>query len=336
MTSVIGNFSDAAAGFIPAMAITLAVGKPAIRGLQNLGAKQTVSENAPQQHVVKQGTPTMGGLFLVAGMLCPILAVASTREGGMQVAGVAGLTAVFCAIGFVDDLLIARRGKNLGLTARQKLAMQFAAAILFAIWLKMTATPARTTWISIMDSRFDLGTAYYALAVLFIVGFSNAVNFADGLDGLAAGLCTALALYLIAAGSHAGPALAIQVAAGAVAGACGGFLWFNCHPAQVFMGDTGSLALGAALSGLAIVSKVEAPFQIAGGLIWAILFSVIIQVTVFKLRRRSRGLEYAKAHRVFRRTPLHHHFEELGWKETAVVQRFWLIGAMCTAIALLI
>ena len=327
------NTAQSAAGFAAAFAITVFLGKPLIQALRRLGAKQTVSADAPSRHIEKQGTPTMGGILILAGLTIPAVfaALASPQQQGAF--ALLGITLGFGLVGFLDDYLIATRGKNLGLRAREKFAAQLLIAIMFSGWLYVTRTPGRTEVISLF-AEFDLGPAYYVLCVLLIVGMSNAVNFLDGLDAQAAGV-TAMAATALAATVVIGPSLLwLPVYAAALGGACAGFIWYNAHPAQVFMGDTGSLALGAALAGIAIIGKVEAGFQLFAIMPWVALFSVIGQVIVFKYRTRKYGLEYAKSHRLFRRTPIHHHFEEQGWKETTIVQRFWLVTAVAIASAL--
>jgi phospho-N-acetylmuramoyl-pentapeptide-transferase len=169
--------------------------------------------------------------------------------------------------------------------------------------------------------------------VLFIVGLSNATNITDGLDGLASGVTILICVAAAAMVWLSHPWLSVYTVA--LAGGLAGFLWWNAHPARVFMGDTGSLPLGAALAGVALAGKHEVGLIIASLVCWAELISVMIQVTVFKWRRRTRGIEYARGHRVFRRTPLHHHFEELGVPETAIVTRFWIAGALVAALSLL-
>lgn len=325
-----------AAGFVAGAGIGIALGGPVIQWLQGLGAAQTVSVDAPESHRSKQGTTTMGGLLILLALTLPVLAEVALNPGHMTALPLLGLTLAFGLIGFLDDLLIARRGKNLGLKARQKLVFQFLFAIAFVWWLAATGVRGRTTSLGIGDWSVDVGSWYYLLGVLFIVGMSNAVNLTDGVDGLAGGVCTLLALAL------AGTALVTNSTAygwlplfgGALAGGCAGFLWYNIHPAQVFMGDTGSLALGAALAGMAMLGKTEITFQAFAVVPWAATFSVIIQVLVFKARKRKHGLEYAKANRVFRRTPLHHHFEECGMRETKIVGRFWLVTALAIAATL--
>ncbi len=324
---------DISLAFVTAFIISLAIGGPLIALLRRVGARQTVSADAPARHAEKQGTPTMGGLIILSGLTVPVVLDVVVHPSHAPVLALLGLTLAFGFIGFVDDYLIATRGKNLGLKARQKFGMQVLFSVLFVVWLKMTAAAGVTTVVRV-GSYFDLGIGYYMLGVLLVVGMSNAVNFMDGLDGLAGGVSTMVALALAATVFAVTGNIAMALFGGAVAGACAGFLWFNCHPAQVFMGDTGSLALGAGLAGLAMMGKVEVPFQFYSVIPWAALFSVIVQVTVFKYRTRKYGIEYARTHRVFRRTPIHHHFEELGWKETRIVQRFWLVTAAAVAVTL--
>ncbi|MCC6728922.1 MAG: phospho-N-acetylmuramoyl-pentapeptide-transferase [Chthonomonadales bacterium] len=319
------GLSAPAAVFAAAFAVSVLVGGPCIRALRRVGARQTVSANAPAAHAGKQGTPTMGGLILLAGLVAAAALSAQATGDAGAVAGLLGVTLAFGAIGFLDDYLKAARGKNLGLIARQKLALQFAAATAFALWLAAQHRPGQSVLLGA-----DLGVWYYALAALLLVAVSNAVNLADGLDGLAAGICglVGVGVVLVAAGRVG------AMTGAATAGACAGFLWHNAHPAAVFMGDTGSLPLGAALAAAAVLAKGEVAFLGLAAVLWLEMASVIVQVSVFKLRRRRGGLEYARAHRVFRRTPLHHHFEELGWPETRVVQRFWLATAVAVAITL--
>lgn len=325
-----------AAGFVAAFAVSALLGEPVIGWLKRLGASQTVSADAPERHREKQGTTTMGGLLILAGLTVPVAVEAAMHPAHVSAFALLGLTLANGLIGFLDDLLIARRGKNLGLKARQKLVLQFIAAALFCFWLYETAIPARTTHLRFAGWDADLGGWYYPLGVLFIMAMSNAINLTDGLDGLAGGISALLAIALaMTVLAPLGTAYAwLPLFGGALAGGCAGFLWYNVHPARVFMGDTGSLALGAALAGMAMLGKTEVSFQIYALVPWAATFSVIIQVLAFKVRKQRFGLEYAKAHRVFRRTPLHHHFEECGWRETRIVGRFWLATAISVGVAL--
>lgn len=340
-------------GFTVAFLLAALPGKAAIGWLKRLGAKQNVSADAPEAHASKQGTPTMGGLLILFALTITTLAYLVLTQLGehrrpaqdFTLVPLLLMTLAFGAIGFADDFLSARRGKNLGLRAREKFTAQILVAIGFACWMMSNAQRGLTTAISLTPPQItgplglepsvkDFGWAYYVLAVLFIVALSNATNFTDGLDGLSSGVTILICLALAAlVSSSVYPSLAFFIVA--LAGAIAGFLWWNAHPAKMFMGDTCSLALGAALAGVAMLGKQEVGLVVASLVCWAELFSVIIQVLVFKWRRKRHGLDYARAHRVFRRAPLHHHFEELGWAETQVVTRFWIAGALCAALSLL-
>jgi phospho-N-acetylmuramoyl-pentapeptide-transferase len=339
-------------GFVTAFLLAALPGKAVIARLRQLGAQQNISTDAPTAHTAKQGTPTMGGLLILFALTVTVLAYFLLTQLGAHrhvaedytLPALLALTLAYGVIGFADDYLSFRRGKNLGLKAREKFAAQCGVAFAFLFWVAATAHPNLTTVVTLSPSlvtnalarpelSVDPGWGYYLVAFLFIVGLSNATNITDGLDGLSSGLTILICLALAALVSVMYPALSFFAVA--LAGGLAGFLWWNAHPARVFMGDTCSLALGAGLAGVAILGKQEIGLIVASLVCWAELISVIIQVSVFKYRRRKYGLEYAKAHRVFRRTPLHHHFEEAGWPETQVVLRLWLVGALCAALALL-
>ncbi len=328
-------------GFVVAFLLSGALGRPLIMLLSRWGGRQTINPDAPERHRAKQGTPTMGGLLILAGLVASCLAYVMLftddrplsaftigwGRGQTAIIGLLALTLLFGAIGFTDDMLIAKRGHNLGLKARYKLAAQLVVSIIFIGWIAHDEIPGRTTllvWWPGHDA--DVGIWYYPLAVLFIVGLSNAVNFADGLDGLAGGMALLIAIGLGAVGFAVCQLAWIPLYAGGIAGGCAGFLLFNQHPARIFMGDTGSLALGAALAGLAIMGKAEMPAILCTLVCWSELISVIIQVISFKTTGR----------RVFRMTPLHHHFELIGWSETQIVNRFWAVTGICVATAIVI
>lgn len=328
--------------FVGAFLISAGLGKPLIARLKKLGVRQSVSEDAPASHVAKQHTPTMGGtLFLFAATIVPLLYLALSPERldeATVLIPVLIVTLLAGGVGFVDDYLKVTRGKNLGLKARQKLGGQGLIVLLFTLWL--LRTPFYNTQVQITPfirggAHFvDFGLLYIPLMVLFLVGFSNATNLTDGLDGLSGGVSLTVCLTLTVLLNHSAfPQLGVYTIA--LAGGLAGFLWWNAHPAKVFMGDVGSLAVGAGLAGVAIISKQEIPFIVASLVCWAEVLSVIIQTSVFKYRKKRHGIEYAREHRVFRRTPLHHHFEELGWAETVVVQRFWLLTWVCCVLAML-
>lgn len=318
--------------FVVAFGIAALAGGPMIGTLKKVGARQTVSVDAPASHATKQGTPTMGGLIILIGCLLPMGIYVWQQPSQLGAVGIAGLLLAFALTGLTDDLMIARRGKNQGLTAPQKFLLQVICAAGFLLWISKTAIPNRTTVIRIpWSADFDLGSWYYPLACLMIVGMSNAINLTDGLDGLASGVTALIAVMLAVTVYAIGTMEWLPVFAVALAGACCGFLWHNTYPARVFMGDTGSLPLGAALAGIAILGKVEILMLLAAAVPLAEVGSVMIQVTVFKVLKHTKGIEYAREHRVFRRTPLHHHFEESGWHETTIVQRFWLLTVAAAA-----
>lgn len=328
MSSVSGG-STAVLAFAGALVATAALGYPMLAWLRRAGVRQSVSEDAPERHAAKQGTPTMGGLIMGAGLLVAAGCLAASGRLGADDLVVLGLVATFGAIGFADDRLIVRRGRNLGLTARQKLLLQFAAAAGFGLWLMLARGAPEGTQVC----GVQLGLWYYPACALLIVGLSNATNLADGLDGLSAGmsLIAFLALGVMSPiGGHGRP---VCNAAFLLAGACAGLLWFNANPALIFMGNTGALALGAGLAGAGVLWKVEAPLQLAAAMFWIETISVMAQVAVFKWRKRRNGIEYARSHRLLRRAPLHHHFEEVGWPETRIVARFWLLGGVAATLA---
>ena len=334
-------------GAVAAFLLAALPGQKAVALLRKLGAKQNVSVNAPAAHSAKQGTPTMGGLLILLALTVTILAergyeIATNATETAPLIPLLILTLAFGAIGFLDDFLSAKRGKNLGLRAREKLLAQCLAAVAFLFWQAITAHGDGITNLAVapvegpfswLPHFINLHNWYYPIALLFIVGFSNATNITDGLDGLSSGITITICLAMTAIFSFAAPGYGFFTLA--LAGALAGFLWWNAPPAKMFMGDTGSLALGAGLAGAALLAKCEIPLIIASLVCWVELASVMIQVIVFKWRKKTKGLDYAKANRVFRRAPLHHHFEELDWPETQVVIRFWIVSALCAGFALL-
>lgn len=271
------------------------------------------------------------------------------------------VTAWMGAVGFVDDYLKLRqrwRGQeNVGLVERYKLAGQIGIGVLvgYLIWrYPLSALPGASTtvpffkYVLLVPVSAGLAWLYVVWVTLVIAGTSNSVNLTDGLDGLAAGLSaialSTLALFAYLLGRvdasaylqlfYLRDAGELTVYCMALVGACLGFLWFNTHPAQVFMGDTGALALGGAIGAVAILLKSELLLVLIGGVFVAETMSVILQRLVFKYRRRRYGLAHAQAHRLFRRAPLHHHFELCGWHEAQVVVRFWILGILCAFLAL--
>lgn len=342
--------------FLIAVLVTLVLGNPVIAWLAARKARQPVSADAPATHQVKQGTPTMGGLLILAAGAVSVLAtvafsalaIRASNGGHLLSQSVTRLFAVLGVfvfagmVGLADDLGKARKKRNkAGLSERAKLALQVIVAVGFVgvlAWVAPAEARYDMTGISLAGHTWHLGAVYYVLGALYLCGFGNAVNFTDGLDGLASGttLITALALgvaLLVSTGSQT-PEIALFY--GALAGGCAGFLWFNAYPARVFMGDTGSLALGMGLAAAALAAKQELLLCVAGAVYLAEIGSMMIQRYVFKYRRIRHGLEYAQAHRVFRRAPLHHHFEELGVRETQVVARFWIAALIAAAVGILL
>ena len=308
--------------FLGVAVFTATAGYLVVPWLSRVGSRQNVSEDAPAAHAAKQGVPTMGGAIVLLGLLAGLSTVSLIR--GFVVAQLlAGLTLAFGLIGFLDDFLSIRRGKNLGLKAREKLALQVIATVAFI------AIAAHAGHLGTWRFGTDLGWFAYVWTFVLMVMFNNAVNLADGADGLAAGMALPLAFGLAFGGSSD-----VSTFMFALAGALAGFLYHNAPPASVFLGDTGSLAIGAALAGGAVLGGSDARLLVGGLVFWAVTASVIIQVAVFKWRRVRHGIDYARAHRVFRRSPLHHHFEECGVPETKVVARFVLVSVAAVALSL--
>jgi len=299
--------------------------------LRRLKFGQTIREDGPQGHLVKAGTPTMGGLlFLIPVLVCLAIWGYFSAELWLCLLSFIG----FGLIGFIDDYLKVVKKRNLGLRAYQKLIGQF--AVMVAILILTNTLTSRGTDLVIPISGYDweLGFWYYPLISFFLVGMVNAVNLTDGLDGLATGTCfiAFLCYFLIAATEIVYPAISevnyqtVAVFAIAMAGVCLGFLFFNRYPAKLFMGDTGSLSLGGALVICAVLTKTEIVLIFIGGIFLIEALSVILQVASFKLTGK----------RIFKMSPLHHHFELSGWRETKVVIVFWLVAAIFGMLGLLI
>jgi phospho-N-acetylmuramoyl-pentapeptide-transferase len=304
-----------------------------IGALRRLHVGQAIREEGPEHHQVKAGTPTMGGLLIVFSLTLATVLWADLAN--FYVWTVLLVTLAFAAIGFADDWIKVRYYRNLGLTIRQKLLLQVLVGLAAGMAARLVATPAPHAGalaVPFFKGIISLGLWYLPFVVLVLMATSNAVNFTDGLDGLAIGaVAIAAATYTIFVyvAGHARIAEYLRIVAvsgsgevaiftGAMVGAALGFLWFNCHPAQVFMGDVGSLALGGGIGIVAVIAKQELLLLLVGGLFVLEGLSVVIQVAFFKLRGK----------RVFRMAPLHHHFELLGWNETQVVVRFWIISVV--------
>ena len=320
----------------------------AIRVLRRRGYGQLIREEGPQAHLTKRGTPTMGGTVIVIASLIGYLVGHTATHDPMTTSGVLVLLlmAGLGLVGFIDDFIKIYRQTSLGLRSGAKLAGQGVVGAVFALEVlqhpdAIDITPADARLSFLRDFGPVIGTLPFVIwVVILIAGTSNAVNLTDGLDGLATGATAmVLAAYvLIGIWEERNDCtlfmtqqcytirdpLDLAVVAAAVLGACFGFLWWNAPPAKIFMGDTGSLALGGALAGLAVCTKTVLLLGILGGLFVIITMSVIIQVGFFKMTRR----------RVFKMAPLQHHFELSGWAETTIVIRFWLICGLCIALGL--
>jgi phospho-N-acetylmuramoyl-pentapeptide-transferase len=295
-----------------AFGITAVAGQPLIGWLSRLKYRQRAYEDAPQTHQAKTGTPTMGGLLFAAAPL-----VALTLAPGPATISLSVLVGGMAAIGFVDDLAAIRRARNRGLRARTKFVLTGVVGSAFlALFARLSPrTPA------MHGVRPDLAWIWFPLSLAAVLGTTHAVNLTDGLDGLAGGTILPPLAVLTALAVRAGDTdtATFEVA---TAGTVLGFLLYNRHPAKVFMGDTGSLALGAALAGGAIVTGAQLLLPLVGGVFAAETLSVILQVASFKLTKR----------RIFRMSPLHHHFELGGWPETKVTTRFWLASAALSGV----
>lgn len=291
---------------------------------------QQVRADGPRGHLVKQGTPTMGGIvmILITLVTCLLFTRWNTELILLFIAFLA--TAL---LGFIDDVSKVAYKRSLGLRVHHKLILQAIISSVFALGVVNILDITPTVSIPGINLTFDLSLLslnfgdfqipplYLLFVFLFMAGFSNSVNLTDGLDGLAAGtvMIVMLVMAMIAFRSNSLP---LAIFAASCAGTCIGFLWFNCHPAEIFMGDTGSLALGTAFAGLAILTRTEFISLIVGALFIAEAMSDIIQVASFKMSGK----------RAFLMAPIHHHFEKKGWSETTVVIRFWIITAACAAL----
>lgn len=309
--------------------ITAAIMPAFIRVMRKDGIGQQVRADGPQTHLVKQGTPTMGGVIMLVGiMLTALLLARWTPDLILCVVA----TIATGLLGLLDDIESVSHGRSLGLTPSQKMAGLIVISVAFCLFA--------VNWVGIAPTVtfpgglvIDLGVLtstiagvqvpwlYVFFVFLLLAGLSNAVNLTDGLDGLAGGtvMVVMLAMAMVA---FSYDEINLAVFAGACAGACVGFLWHNCYPASIFMGDTGSLALGAGFAALAVLTKTEVTSLVMGGLFICEALSVMLQVISFKTTGK----------RIFLMAPLHHHFEKKGWSETKVVIRFWIVSAMFAAV----
>jgi phospho-N-acetylmuramoyl-pentapeptide-transferase len=303
--------------------ITLILGPICIPILRRLKVGQSIRDEGPKSHMSKSGTPTMGGIMMVLAVLITTLTAGLSGEQMKDLYVMLFATISFGLIGFIDDFIKVVLKRNLGLRAYQKLIGQVLIALILAIYFLKTSSYKANIYIPFIHTSIDFGMLYIPFIVVFVVGTTNSVNLTDGLDGLASGVTLIIsAFFSLVAVKMGMPSVAIFC--GALTGACLGFLRFNAHPAKVFMGDTGSMALGGAIAAVSILTNLTMIIPIVGGIYFMEALSVIIQVASFKLTGK----------RVFKMSPLHHHFELCGWKETKVVIVFWLVTFILCMIGL--
>ncbi|HVW83957.1 MAG TPA: phospho-N-acetylmuramoyl-pentapeptide-transferase [Bryobacteraceae bacterium] len=335
--------------------LCVALGPWLIRKLRDFQIGQHIREDGPKSHQKKAGTPTMGGVLIIISIVVPTLLWADLRHVYIWIALFA--LVAFGVIGFIDDYAKVSNKRNLGLTARQKFGLQMLVAALITVVLAwMQAWSAYTTtlnvpflkqwqpdllWHAMMGNPFTYALAFipfYLFFVFVVVGSSNAVNITDGLDGLAIGLMVisagALTVLAYTSGNRElanylslvrnARTAELTIFCGSMTGASLGFLWWNAHPADIFMGDVGSLSLGGAIGVVAVLIKQEILLIFVAGMFLIELMSVILQVGSYKLRKK----------RIFKMAPIHHHFEALGWQESKIIARFWIVGLVLALFAL--
>ena len=291
--------------------------------LQRREFGQFIREEGPAKHHVKAGTPTMGGIIIVFSISIPFLILS---EYDWRSVGVFGALVGCALIGFADDYIKIVRRRSLGLSARMKLGMTIVISV--GLWwiASEKAGLQQTLRLRVVDYQIDLsflaGLPFLAMIYIVVAGTTSAVNLTDGLDGLAAGCAAIVALAYIGITFITTGQQDLAILSACVVGGCVGFLWFNAFPATIFMGDTGSLALGGAIAGLAVMTKTEILLILLGGIFVVEALSVMIQVFSFQTFRK----------RPFLMAPIHHHFELSGWSETKIILRFWIIAAICSAI----
>ena len=336
----------AATAAIGALIISFIIGPWIIRTLRFRQIGEEIRTTGPETHLQKKGTPTMGGIIILGAVLLPTLLFADINNSMIRIILVATIWMGF--FGFIDDYLKVVMKMKSGMVARYKLAGQVLLGSIISVWIMSSPEFAefstKTTVPFLKNVEIDLGMLYPLMVILVITGTSNAVNLTDGLDGLAAGLL-AICFTVFAAVSYISGRVdfsdylniiylpgagELTIFSGAMTGACLGYLWFNAAPAEVFMGDTGSLSTGAALGTLAVLLKKELLLFIIGGVFVWEAASVIIQITYFRWTKYKSG----EGQRIFKMAPIHHHYELSGWPESRVVIRFWIIGLLLALFSL--
>jgi phospho-N-acetylmuramoyl-pentapeptide-transferase len=339
---------------VTALLISLVFGRRVINGLRDWNIGQQIREEGPQAHIAKRDTPTMGGLLLIASVVFSTLLWA--RLSSVYVWIIIFATLAFGAVGFADDYLKLVKRRSLGLTGRQKLTFQLfiACGVWIVLFVSTRYFETKYSWnvsipfFKVTAEPNGISTIpswiYLVLIVIVLVGWTNAVNLTDGLDGLAISVTfiamTALTAFTYLSSdarwagyldiTHRPEAAELTVFCGAMAGASLGFLWFNAPPAEIFMGDVGSLAIGGAIGTIAVLTKQEFMLVMIGGVFVLEALSVMLQVGVFKMTKRTSGV----GRRIFKMTPLHHHFEMVGWKEPNIVFRFLILAILFALLSL--
>ena len=322
--------TNAVIAFVIAWILSALITRALIPFLEKKQFRQFVREEGPQSHKKKTGTPSMGGIAIISGAVIASLATVIVSGGfSLQVLAPMIVMLLFALIGFLDDYEKAIKKNNLGLNAKQKIVLQLVFSIGFAIYAANfsggLSGSGTEVWIPLVNRYVEFGWLYIPFIVFVMVAMSNAVNLTDGLDGLASGVTTLVAIFMVVAGIAFGFSAEV-IFFGGIAGGCVGFLMYNRNPARIFMGDTGSMALGGALAAGAVMMKIEFLLALAGLIYVLEALSVIIQVACFK----------ATGKRVFKMAPLHHHFELCGMNERKVVALFWAATLAFCLLAILV
>ena len=307
------GFKELSITALIALIVVILMGPVVLPALHRFKFGQTVRDDGPQTHLKKNGTPTMGGIMLIISiLLVTIIRVGINTEILMALLCMFG----FGLVGFFDDIVKIKMTRSLGLTPIQKVGIQVILALVLAIYRYVSIGSGDQFIIPFVNVGINIGILYVPLILIVIIGTVNAVNLTDGLDGLASGITAIVSVFFVLFSMIIAQNIGISQMAASTLGACIGFLWFNVNPAKVFMGDTGSMALGGAVTAFALFTNSVLIIPIVGGIYFAEALSVIIQVTYFKKTRK----------RIFKMAPLHHHYEQCGWPETKVVFIFWLVS----------
>ena len=307
------GFKELTLTAIIAFVLVMAMGPVVVPFLHKFKFGQTVRDDGPQSHLKKNGTPTMGGVMMIISILITTLLRAKlSTEILMALLCMFG----FGMVGFIDDFIKIKMTRSLGLTAIQKIVLQVALALIISIYKFKTIGSGVQFIVPFSQTGINIGILYVPVMLIVILGTVNAVNLTDGLDGLASGITAVVSTFFILFAFVIANNAGISQIAAATLGACIGFMWFNVNPAKVFMGDTGSMALGGAVTAFALFTNSVLIIPIVGGIYFAEALSVIIQVLYYKKTKK----------RIFKMAPLHHHYEQCGWPETKVVFIFWIVS----------